>query len=156
MSLIAAGGMLTMVQIANALGRVLVGWLADALRDTARVLAWNAALMTATFMVSLWIAPAWPLWAIYVLFALHGVTSGAWAGTALAEAGRLAQQTGSAVGAAISGVLVYFNMGKFIGPIVFANIYFFTHSYGWAFAALSLPALLAWWCVSKNYLKSNI
>jgi hypothetical protein len=83
------------------------------------------------------------------------VTSGAWAGAALAEAGRLAQQTGSAVGAAISGVLVYFNMGKFVGPIVFANIYLATQSYGWAFASLAVPALLGWRCVYNNRFKSN-
>lgn len=148
MSLIAAGGMLTVVQVANALGRVVVGWAADALRNTARVLAWIALLMTATFVVSLWMAPSWPLWAVYGLFVLHGITSGAWAGAALAEAGRLAQQSDAAVGAAISGVLVYFNMGKFLGPIAFANVYFITQSYGWAFAALAIPALLAWRCVT--------
>jgi predicted MFS family arabinose efflux permease len=150
MSLIAAGAMLTAVQIANALGRLAVGWLADALRDTARVLAWIAALMAATFVVSLAMAPGWPLWAVYLLFGLHGVTSGAWAGATLAEAGRLAQQTGGAVGAAISGVLVYFNMGKFLGPLMFANIYLLTQSYNWAFAALAVPALLAWWCVTRK------
>ena len=150
LNLITAGAMLTVVQIANALGRVLVGWVADALRNTARVLAWIAALMVATFLLSVTMAPDWPLWAVYALFGLHGFTSGAWAGATLAEAGRLAQQTGGAVGAAISGVLVFFNMGKFIGPIVFANVYMLTDSYGWAFAGLSVPALLAWYGLSKN------
>lgn len=154
LSLIAAGAMLTVVQIANGLGRVLVGWVADALHDTARVLAWVALLMAATFLLSLWIAPGWPLWAIYVLFALQGFASGAWAGATLAEAGRLAQQVaGGAVGAAISGVLVFFNMGKFIGPIVFAHVYLVTLSYGWAFASLSIPALIGWLNVTKKFNK---
>ncbi|HTE14536.1 MAG TPA: MFS transporter [Burkholderiales bacterium] len=142
MSLIAAGAILTVVQISSAVGRVFVGWLADALHDTARVLAWNAALMFVTCVASIWMSPAWPLLAIYALFALHGITSGAWAGAVLAEAGRLAPQ--GVVSAAISGVLVYINIGKFIGPIVFANTYLLTRSYGWAFASIAIPALLAY------------
>jgi MFS family permease len=142
MSLIAAGGMLTVVQISSAVGRILIGWAADALRDTARVLVWNAVLMIAICIASIWMAPNWPLAAIYVLFALHGMTSGAWAGAALAEAGRTAPH--GQVTAALSGALVYFNMGKMFGPIVFANIYLFTQSYGWAFASLAIPALIAW------------
>ena len=145
MSLIAAGAILTVVQISSALGRVLVGWLADALRDTARVLAWNAALMLATCVASIWMSPSWPLPALYALFALHGMTSGAWAGAVLAEAGRLAPN--GVVSAAISGVLVYINIGKFIGPIVFANTYLLTKSYGWAFGSIALPAVLAWLCL---------
>lgn len=141
LSLIAAGGILTVVQISSGVGRVLVGWAADALRDTTRVLAWNAMLMIVICIVSVWMAPGWPLAAIYVLFALHGMTSGAWAGAALAEAGRTAPP--GAATAALSGALVYFNTGKMIGPIVFANVYLFTQSYGWAFASLAIPALIA-------------
>jgi predicted MFS family arabinose efflux permease len=108
--------------------------------NTARVLACNAAVLLAICVVSLWIAPGWPPLAIYVLFAVFGFTTGAWAGTVLAEAGRLAPQ--GAVSTALSGVFVYLNTGKMIGPIVFANIYWFTQSYAWALASLSLPALI--------------
>jgi len=149
MSLIAAGGMLTVVQISSAAGRVLVGWAADALRSTARVLAWNSMLMVAICIASIWMAPGWPLWAIYILFALHGMTSGAWAGATLAEAGRTAPQ--GQVTAALSGALVYFNTGKMLGPVVFANVYFFSQSYGWAFASLAIPAVIAWICLIKKY-----
>jgi MFS family permease len=149
MSLIAAGGMLTVVQIFSAFGRMLVGWAADALRNTARVLVWNAMLMIALCIVSIGMAPDWPLAAIYVLFALLGMASGAWAGAVLAEAGRLAPQ--GQVTAALSGVLVYINVGKMIGPIVLANVYLFTQSYGWAFASLAIPALMAWISLRKKY-----
>jgi MFS family permease len=153
MSLIAAGGMLTVVQISSALGRVLVGWAADALRSTARVLGWNSMLMVAICIASIWMAPGWPLWAIYILFALHGMTSGAWAGAALAEAGRTAPQ--GQVTAALSGALVYFNTGKMLGPVVFANVYLVTQSYGWAFASLALPALIAWFCLIEKNINKN-
>lgn len=147
MGLIAAGAMLTVVQIASAVGRVLMGWICDALQDTPRVLTWNAAMMIGVCAVSLWMAPGWPLPAIYLLFAVLGFTTGAWAGTVLAEAGRLAPQGG--MSAALSGMFVFLNTGKMIGPIVFANVYWLTQSYGWAFASLALPGMVAWACLRK-------
>ena len=153
LSLLAAGAMLTVVQISSALGRVFVGWLADALHNTARVLSWNAAIMLATCIASLWIAPGWPLLAIYVLFAVLGFTTGAWAGTVLAEAGRLAPP--GAASSALSGMFVYLNGGKMIGPIVFANMYWVTQSYAWAFATLALPAVIALFCMAQNNPNKN-
>ena len=150
LSLLAAGAILTVVQIASALGRVLLGWLCDALGNTARVLTFNAVLMLVTCIASYWIAPGWPLWAIYVLFALHGFTTGAWAGAVLAEAGKLASASGGSASLALSGMFVYLNSGKLLGPLVFANIYWFTQSYAWAFASLALPAALALVWLSKN------
>ena len=156
MSLLAAGAMLTVVQIASACGRVLVGWLCDALGNTARVLTFNATLMLAACVASFWIAPGWPPPAIYLLFALLGFTTGAWAGAVLAEAGRLATGGGSSASLALSGMFVYLNGGKMIGPIVFANIYWFTQSYAWAFASLALPAVIALLCLCRiNSNKSN-
>ena len=151
MSLLAAGAILTVVQISSAVGRVLIGWLCDALGNTARVLACNAVIMLATCIASIWIAPGWPLIAIYLLFALFGFTTGAWAGTVLAEAGRLAPQ--GTVNTALSGVFVYLNCGKMLGPIVFANIYWFTQSYAWALASLALPALLAIYLLIEKFNK---
>lgn len=149
LNLLAAGAMLTAVQVASALGRVSVGWMADALRDTARVLSWNAAIMLAACIVALAIAPGWPMIAIYALFAVLGFTTGAWAGTVLAEAGRLAPPgTTSAV---LSGMFVYLNTGKMIGPIVLANTYWATQSYAWALASLALPAVIALMCLKKKH-----
>lgn len=149
LSLLAAGAMLTVVQIASALGRLLLGWLCDTLGNTARVLTFNALLMLATCIASYWIAPGWPLWAIYLLFALHGFTTGAWAGAVLAEAGRLASASGGSISLALSGMFVYLNSGKLLGPLVFANIYWFTQSYAWAFASLALPAAMALACLQE-------
>jgi len=104
--------------------------------------------MIAVCAVSLWMAPGWPLPAIYLLFAVLGFTTGAWAGTVLAEAGRLAPPGG--MSAALSGMFVFLNSGKMIGPIVFANVYWLTQSYGWAFASLALPGVVAWVCLRKK------
>lgn len=153
LSLLAAGAILTLVQVSSALGRVCVGWLADILRNTARVLSWNAAIMLMACIAALWIAPGWPLPAIYVLFAVLGFTTGAWAGTVLAEAGRLSPPGVSSI--ALSGVFVYLNCGKMIGPVVFANTYWLTQSYAWAMLSLGLPAALALYCLRLNNINKN-
>ena len=79
---------------------------------------------------------------------MFGFTTGAWAGTVLAEAGRLAPQ--GTVNTALSGVFVYLNGGKMIGPMVFANVYWLSQSYAWALASLTLPALLVLFFLTRK------
>lgn len=145
MSLVIAGTVLTVVQAASAGGRVLIGWIVDRVQDTARVLAWNAAIVMLAALAALAFSPALPLPAIYLLFGILGAASGCWPGALLAEVGRLAPP--GQVSLAISGSLVITNVGKFIGPIVFANIYVLTQSYSIAFAALVVPAAVAVYCL---------
>ena len=73
MSLIAAGTVLMTVQIANAAGRMIAGWIADHLGSAARVLAWMGWAMLAVSIGFVWLAPAWPLWLTYLMFALLGI-----------------------------------------------------------------------------------
>lgn len=145
MSLVVAGTVLTVVQVASAAGRVMIGWVTDRVGDAARVLAWNAGLLVLCTMGGLVLDAALPLLLVYLLFALLGATSGCWPGAILAEVGRLAPQ--GQVSLAISGSLVITNVGKFIGPIIFANVYALTRSYGIAFASLVVPASVALYCL---------
>ncbi len=145
MSLVAAGTVLLAVQLGSAAGRLLAGAIADAVGNPMRLLAGIAALMVATCIASAWLGPAWPLPLVYALFTLHGMTSGGWAGILFVEVGRLAPP--GQVSMTFSGALVYINIGKFIGPIVFANVYAFSRSYGFAFAAVAVPALVALGCL---------
>ncbi len=145
MSLVVAGTVLTVVQIASAAGRVLIGWIADRVGDTARVLAWNAALLIACSAAALVLGPGLPLVAVYLLFAVLGASSGCWPGAILAEVGRLAPQ--GQVSLAISGSLVITNVGKFIGPIVFANVYALTRDYALAFTSLVIPGAVSLYCL---------
>ena len=147
MSLIAAGMVLMVVQLSNAVSRVIAGWLADRVGSTPRVLLWIAALMLATSIASIWLAPGWLTPMLYVYFALQGIATGAWAGLVLAEVGQLAPQ--GQVSTAVSGALVYINSGKLFGPAAFAAIYGFTTNYGLAFASVAAPALLAVYCLSR-------
>lgn len=145
MSLVMAGTVLTVVQIASAAGRVLIGWISDRIGDTARVLAWNAGLMVLCALCGLALQPQTPLLLVYLWFALLGATSGCWPGAILAEVGR--RSPPHEVSLSISGSLVITNVGKFIGPILFANIYVLTRDYGVAFAALLLPSAVALYCL---------
>jgi len=145
MSLVAAGTVLLAVQLGSAAGRLLAGALADAVGHPVRLLAGIAGLMVATCIASAWLGPAWPLPLVYALFTLHGIASGGWAGILFVEVGRLAPA--GQVSMAISGSLVYINLGKFIGPIVFANVYALSRNYGYAFAAVGVPALVALCCM---------
>lgn len=145
MNLVAAGTVLLAVQLGSAAGRLLAGAIADAVGNTMRVIAGISGLMVVTCIASAWLAPAWPLPLVYALFTLHGMTSGGWAGILFVEVGRLAPP--GQVSMAISGSLVYINLGKFIGPILFANVYAVSRSYGIAFAAVAVPALIALCCM---------
>ncbi len=148
MSLVVAGILLTVVQLGNVVGRIIVGLLADRIGSSTRVLIWSAGMMIVTSVASLWMDPSWPMVWLCVLFALYGITTGTWGGLMLADIGRLAPP--GYVGAAISGALVFVNSGKFLGPIVFANVYAVTKNYQIAFASLAVPAVMALYCLLQT------
>lgn len=145
MSLVAAGTVLTVVQVSSAAGRVLLGWIVDRVGDVRLALAWTAAVMMLVSGALLAMSPAYPLPLIYFLFAVLGGASGSWSGAVLAEVGRLAPQ--GRVSLAISGTLMITNFGKFLGPIILANVYAVTNSYGWAYASLVVPSAVALGCL---------
>ena len=141
MSLVAAGTVLTAVQLGNAGGRVFAGWLADRVGASTPVLRWIAWLMLWSAASAFWMSSRWPLALLYALFIALGIATGAWAGMVMAEIGRRAPA--DKVGAAMGGALVYVNIGKFVGPILFANVYVATESYPTAFGSLVVPAAAA-------------
>jgi predicted MFS family arabinose efflux permease len=146
MSLIVAGTLLTIVHLGSTGGRVVAGWCADRAGGT-RVLIWIGWLMLVTAALSFWMGPTWPTLLLYVLFALLGAATGAWAGLLLAESARLAPH--GQTGAATSGVMIYVNAGKFLGPLVAANTYALTSSYGLSFASMVVPAIFGICCLTR-------
>lgn len=141
MSLVAAGFVLTVVQVSGIVARLLCGWLADRSRSATRALAGLAAVWLVACIASTGLSPAWPLAAVCVLFALFGATSNGWPGAMLAEVGKLARP--GEVSTTIAAALVYINLGKLIGPVVTTNIVTLGGTYGMAFASVAIPAALA-------------
>ncbi len=146
MSLIVAGTVLVVVQLCNAVGRLAAGWLADWIHSAARVLSWLGWIMLATCIALIWLAPAWPTLLVYLVFSLLGITSGAWPGILMAEVGHLAPR--GQVSVVVSGMLIYVNIGKMLGPAMFAASYALTGSYGIAFGLVGVPAMLAIYCLT--------
>ena len=145
MSLVHAGLVLTAVQVASTVGRMLAGWIADRTGSAGRVLLWMSWTMLALSIGFIWLSPGWPLLLVYTLFALLGIASGAWAGILMAEVGKGAPP--GRVAAVVGGMLLYVNIGKLVGPAVFSLSYALTHSYSIAFALLAVPSLIAVGCL---------
>lgn len=143
--LVAAGMVLTASQVGGVFGRPFWGWLADTARNCFVVLAILAAVMfTACLLVPI-LQPGWPLAVACVLFFVLGSTASGWNGAFLAEVARLAPRR--EVPLATAGSLVFVNLGKLIGPIVFTTIYFATGDYLLVFGLLALPAAIGMGCV---------
>ena len=145
LSLVMAGLVMMTVQLTNAAGRMVAGWIADRIGSAVRVMSWFAWAMFGTSVVFLSLGPNWSLPMVFGLFVVLGITSGAWAGILMADVGHHAPP--GRVAAVVSGTLLYVNIGKFIGPALFALLYALTHDYGLAFASLTGPAVLAILCL---------
>lgn len=139
-SLIQAGLVLTATQVGGVTGRIFWGWLADVTRNCFMTLALLALVMIATCMTIIVITPSWPVLASCALFFVIGSTASGWNGAFLAEVARLSPA--HAVSRATGGSLVFVNVGKMMGPILFANAYLLAGSYTLAFGLLALFALV--------------
>ncbi|MFN7751107.1 MAG: MFS transporter [Pseudomonadota bacterium] len=147
LSLVTAGLVMMTVQLTNAAGRMVAGWVADRIGSAVRVMSAVAWVMFGTSVVFLSLGPNWSLPMVFGLFIVLGIASGAWAGILMADVGHHAPP--GRVAAVVSGTLLYVNIGKLIGPAVFALLYALTHDYGIAFASLTGPALLAIACLRQ-------
>lgn len=143
--LIQAGLVLTASQAGGVTGRIFWGWLADVTRNCFVALALLALVMLVTCLMVIVITPGWPVLASSVLFFVIGSTASGWNGAFLAEVARLSPR--HAVSRATGGSLVFVNVGKMMGPIVFANAYLLGGSYALAFGLLALPAAAGLACL---------
>jgi MFS family permease len=142
--LVTAGIVLTASQAGGVFGRLFWGWLADVAGSCFVVLAILAGVMMGTCLLVLAL-PGWPVAAACVLFFVLGSTASGWNGAFMAEVARLAPR--KEVPTATAGSLVFVNVGKMIGPILFTTAWFATGSHGLVFAMLALPAAAGLACV---------
>lgn len=143
--LILAGMVLMASQAGGVIGRVFWGWLADVTGDCFAVLSVLAGVMLVAALLCLAVSPAWPIAVSSALFLVFGSTASGWNGAFLAEVARLSPR--HAVSSATGGSLFFVNVGKMLGPVVFANAYLAGGSYAGAFALLAVPAGIGLWCL---------
>ena len=109
--LVAAGWTLAAYQIAGAITRPALGWLADRHIPAARLLAWLGPAMCLAALATAAFSPAWHAWQILAVCLLAGASGSGFTGLAYAEYARLGgtrrtEATGLGSAAMFAGVLV--------------------------------------------------
>lgn len=140
-SLVAAGVVFSVAQIAGALGRVLWGIVADHLFKPRSVLAALGLVMVLCGGSLASFSPAWPPAAVLAVCALYGATAVGWNGVFLAEVARLAPE--GRVAFLTGGTQFFTFAGVLIGPPLFGAIASLTGSYGAGFVATAILPLFA-------------
>ncbi|MBP7065317.1 MFS transporter [Ferrovibrio sp.] len=140
-TLLAAGSMLAIVQIAGACGRLAWGMLADRLRSGLLVLIINGAVAVLAALATAAIAPDWPWLAIAAAAGSFGFCAIGWNGVFIAVIAR--QVPVAQVGHATGGTLSITYAGVLLGPSVFAALHDKAGmSYGTAYALMAVATLI--------------
>lgn len=114
MTLVVAGGVLAVVQICGAVGRISWGWVADLLQSGLRAMILNGAIaIPASFAVAA-ISSDWPILAVWLAAGLFGFCAVGWNGVFVAVIAR--QAPPGSIGHATSGVLFITFAGVLVGP----------------------------------------
>lgn len=138
MSLIAAGGLMALMQGSAVIGRLLWGWLADRFGNARAILgglAGGIALCTLSFAV---IGPGWPVTIVGAATIIGGATAIGWNGVYLAEVARLAPK--GMAGTVTGGTLFLTYFGVVIGPPVFSLALVVTGGFPVPFLGLAVIA----------------
>ncbi|KAA5606696.1 MFS transporter [Roseospira marina] len=138
-SLVLAGAVASMAQIAGALGRVFWGWLADRLGGGLLTLAIIGLISLVCAVATGFMTPAWPTWSIAALLTAFGISAIGWNGVFLAEVARLCPP--GQVGLATGGALFFTFGGVAVGPALFSALVPVLGGYAATFPAIGLFAL---------------
>lgn len=141
---VAAGLMLTMIQIAGITGRLLLGWYADATGRSVRALGQSGLIAAACCLCVAFLNNAWPQPATLLVFALFGASIYSWNGVFHAQLARLSPP--GKVSIAIGGIMIWIYGGVLMGPSLFATIYTQVGQYTTVFGLLALVAAAGWAC----------
>ena len=139
-SLITAGLLVSLGHAAGVAGRIVWGWIADALKASLGVLRWINIVMVACCALTAFVSPGWPVAAVALLFVVFGASAVGWNGIFIAEVARHSPH--GQVGVATGGAMVLNFGGIVAGPAIFATVYGLTGSYTATFGWLTLIAVL--------------
>ncbi len=147
-SLVQAGLMLSVAQMAGVFGRLFWGWLADRVGDCAQVLQWLTSVMLVCCVVIGFLRPGWPVWLLAVLFSVIGATAVGWNGLYTAEVAK--RSPSGKISIATGGAMVWNFAGILAGPTTFTLVYALTGSYAHTFGCLSVVVLAIFVALSAS------
>ena len=139
-TLIEAGLMLSVAQIAGVLGRIVWGWLADRIHDSLRVLQWLTVGMLLCCFAIAFLQPGWPVAATTLLFAVFGATAIGWNGLYTAEVAR--RSPPGQVSLTTGGAMVWNFAGILVGPTAFTLVYKLMGSYAWTYGTVGVIVVI--------------
>ena len=138
LSLVFAGLVMAVSQLASVIGRVLWGALADHALARRTMLGLLGLGMGISALVALAADPAWPLGLLFAYAAVFGATAVGWNGVWLAEIARLAPGRASE---ATGGCLFFTFLGVVVAPPAFNAVLALAGSYSVSYAVFAVPAL---------------
>jgi nitrate/nitrite transporter NarK len=139
LTLVLAGFVMSVSQVASIAGRVLWGLFADRLFRRRTMLGLLGLGMGLSAIATLASSPDWPRWLLFVFASIFGATAVGWNGVFLAEVARITPA--ARVSEATGGCLFFTFLGVVVTPPAFnAALALFT-SYAAAYALFGIPAL---------------
>jgi nitrate/nitrite transporter NarK len=139
LSLVLAGMVMAVSQLASVVGRVLWGLVADHLLSRRATLGLLGVGMGITAFCALGAGTSWPLWALFVFAVALGVTAVGWNGVFLAELTRLAPP--GRVADVTGGSSAFTFLGVVVTPPLFHFVLGLTSSYGATYAFFGIIPL---------------
>jgi len=139
LTLVVAGLVMAVAQVASVIGRVLWGVLADRVVTRRAMLGLLGVGMGVSSLVALAAGPGWPAWLLLLYASAFGATAVGWNGVFLAEIARIAPQgrTSEATG----GCLFFTFLGVVVTPPIFNAVLAVAGTYSIAYAVFAFPAL---------------
>jgi MFS family permease len=139
LTLVVAGLVMAVAQVASVIGRVLWGVLADRVLTRRAMLGLLGIGMGISALLALAAGPGWPAWLLFLYASAFGATAVGWNGVFLAEIARIAPQgrTSEATG----GCLFFTFLGVVVTPPIFNAVLALAGSYPVAYAIFAVPAL---------------
>lgn len=140
MTLVLAGLVFSVSQLASVVGRIGWGAAADRLVTRRAMLGLVGIGMGLSSIATLAAGPAWPQWLLFAFAALFGATAVGWNGVWVAEVARLAPE--GKVSEATGGSLFFTFLGVLLTPPLFNAVLSFGGGYASAYAVIGIPAIV--------------
>jgi MFS family permease len=139
LSLVLAGLVMAVAQVASVTGRIVWGVLADRALKRRTMLGLLGLGMGISALVALAAGPRWPVWLLCVYASAFGATAVGWNGVYLAEVARRAPE--GRASAATGGALFFTFLGVVVAPPAFNLALALSGSYSVSYAVFAAPAL---------------